>query len=309
MTERKQLVLVGLGKMGAAIGAHLVTQGYTVHGYDSNSATRTAAAGCGILVHDSIEDAITAQMGIKVVWIMVPAGKVSSVIGKVRKKLSKDDVIIDGGNSFFQDSIHRHHDLAVEDIHFIDCGTSGGVTGARFGASLMVGGDKEVIEKHKEVFTDLAVKNGFGHVGEAGAGHFVKMVHNAIEYGMMGAIAEGINILHEHHEGLGLDIQEALKPYQHGSIIESKLMDWVVSAYHQEGYLDKIAGEVPKGETEMDMEYLATHENVRVLDAALMQRKLSRLKPNFIGTLIAAMRHQFGGHNVLSKAKTPDREQ
>jgi len=306
MVERKQLVLIGLGKMGAAIGTHLVEQGYTVHGYDRSSTMRTAAAGCGILVHDSIEDAITAQMGIKVVWIMVPTANVSSVIAKVRKKLSKDDVIIDGGNSFFKDSIHRHHDLAAEDIHFIDCGTSGGVTGARFGASLMVGGDKEVIEKHKEVFTDLAVADGFGHVGEAGAGHFVKMVHNAIEYGMMGAIAEGINILDEHQEGLGLDIHEALKPYQHGSIIESKLMDWIVSAYHTEGYLEKIAGEVPQGKTEMDMEYLAAHENVRVLDAALMQRKLSRLKPNFIGTLIAAMRHQFGGHTVLNKERASD---
>lgn len=301
MANTKQIILVGLGKMGSGIGTRLVEEGYTVHGFDKSEQARTAAAACGILPHDTLADAVTAQMGIKVVWLMVPAAHVDAAIKEVRPLLQADDVIIDGGNSFFQDSIHRHNDLAHEQIHFIDCGTSGGVTGARFGASLMVGGEKEVIEKHQELFSDLAITDGYGHVGGPGAGHFVKMVHNGIEYGMMGAIAEGINILDEHKEGLDLDIIQALEPYRHGSIIESNLMDWVADAYHKEGYLEKIAGSVPKGETEMEMEYLIAHENVRVLDAALLQRKLTRLEPSFIGTLIAAMRNQFGGHNVVEK--------
>lgn len=306
MSHPKQITLVGLGRMGSAIGMHLVELGYTVHGYDTSSDTRNTAAGNGILVHENLEDSITAILGKKLVLIMTPASSVASVIEKVRSQLQEGDTIIDGGNSFFHDSINHHNDLMGDGIHFIDCGITGGVTGARFGASIMVGGEKKVITEHEDLFTDLAVSNGYGHVGGPGAGHFVKMVHNAIEYGMMGAIAEGINILDEHKEGLDLDINEALQPYQHGSIIESNLIDWIVDAYDQEGYLEKIAGKVPVGKTEMDMEYLIAHENVRILDAAVLQRKLTRLEPSFIGTLISAMRNQFGGHNVIPKEEADE---
>ena len=165
----------------------------------------------------------------------------------------------------------------------------------------MVGGQKETVQKHEHLFSALATEDGYGHVGGTGAGHFVKMVHNGIEYGMMGAIAEGVNILHEHKEGLDIDIKESLKPYQNGSIISSSLMNWLADSYNTEGYLEKIAGEVPKGETEMEMEYLIDNENVRVLEAALLQRKLTRLTPSFIGTLISAMRNQFGGHKTIDK--------
>ncbi|MFT5849507.1 MAG: 6-phosphogluconate dehydrogenase [Patiriisocius sp.] len=297
----KELTFIGLGRMGAAMAANLVEQGYTIHGFDVNKDARIAAAATGVTIHESLEAAVGALDAPRTVWLMLPAQFVDATLAQLRPLLSRDDTIIDGGNSFFKDTIHRQNDLAGDLIHYIDCGTSGGVSGARNGASLMVGGEKKIVERHKHIFTALATENGYGHVGGSGAGHFVKMVHNGIEYGMMGAIAEGINVLHHHKEGLELDINETLKPYQHGSIIESNLMNWISDAYHLDGYLEKIAGEVPLGETEMEMEYLIEHEDVRILDAAVLQRKLTRLKPSFIGTLISAMRNQFGGHKILDK--------
>jgi 6-phosphogluconate dehydrogenase len=172
----------------------------------------------------------------------------------------------------------------------------------------MVGGDSEAVELHKQLFLDLATENGFAHVGGPSAGHFTKMVHNAIEYGMMGAIAEGVNILNEHKEALAIDITEALKPYEHGSIIESSLMSWLGSAYNTKGLLERIGGEVPKGETEMEMEYLISSEEVLVLEAAVLQRKITRTKPSFTGTLIAAMRNQFGGHAIINKETIRERK-
>ncbi|MDA8596970.1 NAD(P)-binding domain-containing protein, partial [Candidatus Pacebacteria bacterium] len=237
----------------------------------------------------------------KVVWLMVPSKYVDDVIAETVGKLTRGDCIIDGGNSFFKDSVFRHHDLAGRGIQFIDCGTSGGVEGARCNASLMVGGDRPIVKKYEHIFQALAITNGYGHVGGPGAGHFVKMVHNGIEYGMMGAIAEGMNVLHEHREGMHLNITEAIKAYEHGSIIESNLISWLSDAYEKKGNLESIAGTVPKGETEMEMEYLVSHNKVRVLSAALTQRKLTRSEPSFTGTLISAIRNEFGGHTVNKK--------
>jgi 6-phosphogluconate dehydrogenase len=297
----KQIAFIGLGRMGAAMAAHLAEQAYDVHGYDANEEARDTAQQAGIQVHKTLEDTINALTGPRLVWMMVPSKYVDDVLQQLTPLLVEDDTIVDGGNSFFKDTVNRHHNLAGSKIHYIDCGTSGGVEGARNGASLMVGGTKETVKRFEHIFKDLALESGYGHVGETGAGHFVKMVHNGIEYGMMGAIAEGINVLHEHKEGLAINITEALEPYQHGSIITSNLMNWLADAYKTEGYLEKIAGEVPTGETEMEMQYLINHENVRVLDAAVLQRKLTRLDPSFIGTLISAMRNQFGGHKTIGK--------
>ncbi|MEM9336320.1 MAG: NADP-dependent phosphogluconate dehydrogenase [Patescibacteria group bacterium] len=299
---KKELTFIGLGRMGAAMTKHLVEDGYSVHGFDVSEPTRRALVECGVSVHDSIEAAIHAQsVAPKLIWLMVPAKFVDDVIAEVTPHLSAGDTIVDGGNSFFKDSVRRHHDVHEKGIHFIDCGTSGGVDGARFGASLMAGGEKEVVEQYRELFESLAITDGFGHVGGPGAGHFVKMIHNGIEYGMMGAIAEGMNVLHEHKSALTLDMSQVLKPYEHGSIIQSNLMSWLADAYQTDGYLDRIAGEVPRGETEMEMEYVIEHQDVWVLEAALNQRKHTRENPSFIGTLISAMRNQFGGHKTIEK--------
>lgn len=299
--EHKTLAFIGLGRMGAAMTTHLVEEGYTVYGHDVSEKAREAAEREGVQVCRSLKKCIEVLPAPKIVWIMVPSGHVEDVLKKIRPLLSKDDCIIDGGNSFFKDSVLRDSELQRYGIDFLDCGTSGGVEGARYGASLMVGGEPEVVQKHEHIFRTLAHENGYGHVGGPGAGHFVKMVHNGIEYGMMGAIAEGINVLHEHKEGLHLSITEAIKAYEHGSIIESSLMSWLADAYEDERKLNTIAGKVPKGETEMEMEYLIDHNEVRVLNAALTQRKLTRVEPSFIGTLIAAMRNEFGEHSVVKK--------
>jgi len=298
---KKEITFIGLGRMGAAMVTLLSEKGYQVHGYDPSQTARTNATDAGIQVYQTLEDAVHTLDMPRTVWLMVPAKYVDDVIQQLLPILTKGDTIIDGGNSFFKDTLRRENELADSGINYIDCGTSGGVEGARNGASLMVGGEQNIVEEHAHLFKDLATENGYGHVGESGAGHFVKMVHNGIEYGMMGAIAEGLNVLHEHKAGLNLDIIKTLNPYQNGSIIESNLMNWVSEAYHQDGYLAKIAGEVPKGETEMEMEYLISNENVLILEAALAQRKATRKEPSFIGTLISAMRNQFGGHKIINK--------
>ena len=302
MKPKKELAFVGLGRMGAAMSAHLIEDGYTIHGFDTSEDARAATKGSGVKVYTTLKQAIEGiEAKTKVVWIMVPSKYVDAVIKDVSKELKRGDCIIDGGNSFFKESVFRHHDLGGKGIDFIDCGTSGGVEGARCEASLMVGGDAPAVKAHEHIFKALAAKDGYGFVGGPGAGHFVKMIHNGIEYGMMGAIAEGINTLHEHKEGMQLNITEAIKAYEHGSIIESNLISWLADAYEEEGKLESIAGKVPKGETEMEMEYLVNHNHLRVLNAALTQRKLTRVEPSYIGTLISAIRNEFGGHKTIPK--------
>jgi 6-phosphogluconate dehydrogenase len=301
--QEKQITFVGLGRMGSAMAMRLAEKGYSVYGYDENKDAELFSENIpNIHTYATLREAVAAQeISPKVVWLMVPSQYVDNVLTELVPLLQPGDTIIDGGNSFFKNTLVRADMLAEKKINFIDCGTSGGVSGARNGASLMVGGENEVVEKYADIFTSLAVQNGYAHVGGIGSGHFTKMVHNGIEYGMMGAIAEGINILNEHKEGLEIDVMQALKPYEHGSIIQGSLMTWMSEAFNTENYLDKIAGEVPKGETEMEMEYLIQHENVLVLEAALLQRKQTRTTPSFIGTLISAMRNQFGGHKILTK--------
>ena len=300
----KELAFIGLGKMGGAMSAHLVEKGFTVHGYDADEEARQGSQTQGVTVHNTVEETINALSGDeKIIWLMVPARFVDEVITKIKPLLTPNDIVIDGGNSFFKDTIARNDELADAGIEYVDCGTSGGVDGARKGASLMIGADKHIFAKTEHIFKALALPNGYGHVGEVGAGHFVKMVHNGIEYGMMGRIDEGMNILHEHKDALNLNIQETLKPFENGSVIESSLISWLAGAYKVDGYLEHIAGCVPVGETEMEMEYLIENENVLVLDAAVKQRKLSREEPTFIGTLIAAMRNQFGGHRIVPRTQ------
>jgi len=181
-----QIAFIGLGRMGAAMTARLAEQDYEVHGYDAAEDARTTAAKDGVQVHATLAEAVNALSTPRLVWMMVPSKYVDDVLQELRPLLANDDTIIDGGNSFFKDTISRHQNLIAENIHYIDCGTSGGVVGARNGASLMVGGSTSTVARFEHIFHDLATENGYGHVGETGAGHFVKMVHNGIEYGMMG---------------------------------------------------------------------------------------------------------------------------
>ena len=298
----KEIVFIGLGRMGATMAANLISQTYVVHGFDVNEQARKKATNDGIKTCDTIADTINSMTGQKIVWLMVPSKFVEDVLDEVHPQLSPGDIIIDGGNSFFRDTLRRSRELSQKKIIYVDCGTSGGVEGARNGASLMVGADKETFDSIEHIFKTLATENGYARVGDTGAGHFVKMVHNGIEYGMMGAIAEGMNLIESEESELNINVMETLKPYENGSIVTSNLMSWLADSYQTDGYLDQIAGEVPVGETEMEMEYITkTYKDTPILDAALKQRKETRINSSRVGTLISAMRNQFGGHKVLKK--------
>lgn len=297
---KKEIGFVGLGRMGLNMATRLVDQGYEVIGFDLDDKARQRAEKEGVKTVESYDDLLAKLSPERLLWLMVPSKYVDDVLDSLKDNLSNADTIIDGGNSFYKDSIRRHQELEAMGISFLDVGTSGGVEGARKGASLMVGGKESVFNKYEPVFADLAATNGYARVGKAGAGHFVKMVHNGIEYGMMGAIAEGMALLNEQKDEFAIDLNEVLKPYVHESIITSKLVSWLAEAYEQ-GQIEQIAGEVPTGETELEMEHITKIGDVPVLEAALLQRKSTRKKPSYVGKLIAAMRNQFGGHKVFNK--------
>jgi len=300
MKKEKEIGFIGLGRMGFNMIAHLLEKGYRVVGVDPIEEARKRAKEAGAEVVSHYKEMADALSSPRVVWLMVPSKLVDAVLEEVVPLLNEGDTVIDGGNSFYQDSLRRHKALREKGLNFLDCGTSGGMEGARNGASIMVGGREEVFSRHEHIFKDLAAENGYALVGKEGAGHFVKMIHNGIEYGMMGAIAEGMTILHERESEFGIDLKNVLKPYEHQSIITSKLVTWLRKAY-DEGQIDAIKGEVPRGETEDEMEHITTLGDVKVLEAALAQRKETRSHPSYIGKLVAAMRNQFGGHKVVQK--------
>lgn len=298
---QKELIFIGLGRMGRGMAEHLSENGFIVHGFDVSEEMRAEADEVGITVSNSLNEAIGAMSGRKIVWLMVPSKFVDSVIDEVIPKLSPRDIVIDGGNSFFKDTLRRGKMLTEKEIHFVDCGTSGGTRGARHGASLMVGGPDEVVKEIEHIFHTLAAPDAYAHLGKTGAGHFVKMVHNGIEYGMMGALAEGMSYIEDHQTEFDIRIKDVFKPYQHGSVIESSLVNWLADSYMTEGYLENIAGEVPRGETEEEMEFIITAKKTPILEAAVEQRKATRGNPTRIGTLLSAMRNQFGGHKTIEK--------
>jgi 6-phosphogluconate dehydrogenase len=299
-TMKKELGFIGLGRMGLNMATLLVEKGYRVVGIDVHEAARQAAVEAGIEVVDSYAAMVSTLAPARLIWVMVPSAHVDGVLEELIPLLVASDTIIDGGNSFYQDSLRRHEVLREKNISFLDCGTSGGISGARHGAAIMVGGDEAIFQAHEQVFAALAAPLSYARVGGPGAGHFVKMVHNGIEYGMMGAIAEGVTVLHEHSNQFGIDLTEVFKPYEHESIISSKLVSWLRQAY-DEGQIDLIKGEVPTGETELEMEHITTIGDMKVLEAALAQRKQTRERESYLGKLVAAMRNQFGGHRVIEK--------
>lgn len=297
---KTEIGFVGFGRMGLNMATHLHEEGYSVVGYNRSEEPRIEAAKVGVKVVASLQELVEGLGAPRVIWLMVSSNAVDAVLDELTPLLSKGDTIVDGGNSFYKDSLRRHRSLADKELNFLDCGTSGGMKGARYGASIMVGGKQEVFNRHEHIFKALASENGYARVGNEGAGHFVKMIHNGIEYGMMGAIAEGMSVVHDHEGQFGIDLKEVLKPYEHQSIIASSLFSWLVEAYN-EGQIDSIAGVVPKGETEEEMEHITTLGNVKVLEAALLQRKETREKESYLGKLVAAMRNQFGGHKTIAK--------
>lgn len=305
-----EIAVIGLGRMGANIARRLARGGHDVLAYDRSPGIAATLAG----EHPRIRAAGTIAglakgMGKpRHLWVMVPAGRATdSAIRSLAKSLSRGDVIIDGGNSNFRESMGRAKSLAKRGIRFVDAGTSGGIRGLREGYSLMVGGESAVVERLRPVFETLAPSpgRGWGHVGPAGAGHFVKMVHNGIEYGLMQAYAEGFEILRGRKD-FDLDLHRVAEIWRSGSVIRSRLLDLAAESLAEDPELDGIEGWVAdSGEGRWTVfEAIDGDVPAPVITLALLMRFVSRQDESYAAKLLAAMRNKFGGHPVKTKKRS-----
>lgn len=297
-----ELAMIGLGRMGANMAERLVRGGHTVRGYDPGEAARQQAEARGIIPHASLQNAVAALPTPRVVWLMVPAGQVvDDTIAQLRPLLAAGDTLIDGGNSNYKDTQRRGAQLAEAGIHYIDCGTSGGVWGLAEGYSLMIGGDADAVARLQPVFTTLAPtpQTGWGHVGPSGAGHFAKMIHNGIEYGMMQAYAEGFAIL-KHKQAMDFDLGALAEIWRHGSVVRSWLLDLTADALKRNPQMDGIAPYVAdSGEGRWTVaEAIDLNVSAPVITLSLLERLRSRDDDSYADKLLAAMRNEFGGHAV-----------
>ncbi|HDS0951540.1 TPA: decarboxylating 6-phosphogluconate dehydrogenase [Stenotrophomonas maltophilia] len=296
------IAMIGLGRMGANMAQRLHRGGHRVVGYDPGEGARQRAAEAGLDVVDSLAAAVAALPVPRVVWLMVPAGEtVDQTLGLLTPHLAEGDIVIDGGNSNYQDSIRRAKALAEDDLGYVDCGTSGGVWGLQEGYSLMVGGEASVVEQIAPLLRTLAPAEdrGWGRVGPSGAGHFTKMVHNGIEYGMMQAYAEGFALM-ERKQEMELDLAQVAEVWRHGSVVRSWLLDLSTEALKRNPSLDGIAPYVEdSGEGRWTVaEAIALDVPAPVITLSLLERLRSRESNSFTDRLLSAMRNEFGGHAI-----------
>jgi len=291
-----QLGMIGLGRMGNGMTDRLREHGHDVQTYDPKVESRTAAS------LDELKSQLDAP---RAFWMMVPAGEITEgVFQDLLKLAEKGDTIVDGGNSNFRDSQRRHAAAAEHGIEFVDAGVSGGIWGLEVGFCLMVGGDDEAVKRLEPIFAALAPEDGYAHVGASGAGHFTKMVHNGIEYGLMQAYAEGFEII-EHSE-FDVDLHELSGIWRYGSVVRSWLLELLHTAFEEHGNkLDDIAPWVEdSGEGRWTIaEAIAENVPAPVISAALFARFASRDEINFAAKVSAALRNQFGGHAIKAMAK------
>lgn len=290
--------LIGLGRMGQGIAARLLAAGIGIIGFDkSNPVLDFKTTGQFELVKTIEEVALKSR----IIWLMVPAGKiVDDVIDSLIPHLRKDDIVIDGGNSFYKDSIRRYKQLIEHSVYFIDCGTSGGLHGKEIGYCLMIGGDKEPYSHCERLFKAIASPNGYSLLGPSGSGHYVKMVHNGIEYGLLQAYAEGFHVLKDGHYK-NLDLEEISELWQHGSIIRSWILELAHKVFTQEQEIDDIYGAIAESGTGLwTVEEAQDHKiTVDVIKTALAVRAESRKTGgNYATKLVSLLRHEFGGHPV-----------
>jgi 6-phosphogluconate dehydrogenase len=303
--------MVGLGKMGANMATRLLRGGHEVVVYDrSADAVRTAAAG-GAVAADSLEALVAAlgDAGARAVWVMVPAGDpTESTVQALGALLAAGDVVVDGGNSNYKDSARRARELAARGVLFVDSGTSGGIWGLAEGYSLMVGGEAAAIARLRPALETLAPApdRGWGHVGPSGAGHFVKMIHNGIEYGMMQAFAEGFSIL-KHKTEFGIDLAQVSEIWRHGSVVRSWLLDLAARALAHDQALADIAPVVAdSGEGRWTVaEAIDLNVPAPVITHSLIARLRSRDAESYADRMLAALRNQFGGHAVTKAGGAP----
>jgi 6-phosphogluconate dehydrogenase len=294
-----QIGIIGLGKMGFNLALNLKRNKYEVVAQDVNKEFVSKIGSEGIETVYSVEELCKKLNNRKVIWLMVPAGEiVDSVIDSLIPYLTKNDIIIDGGNSNYKDSKRRYSKLKELGIDFLDCGTSGGTSGALNGACTMVGGDADVFDYVSDVFKDISVENGSLYTGTAGSGHFTKMVHNGIEYGMMQSIAEGFEVF-EHSE-FDIDFHKTAKLFNHGSVVRSWLMELTENAFSKDAKLDGIKGIMhSSGEGKWTLETaLDLGVPTPVIALSIMMRYRSQMSDTFSGKVVAALRNEFGGHAV-----------
>jgi 6-phosphogluconate dehydrogenase len=297
-----QLGLIGLGKMGGFMAERIHAAGHQVVGFDFSADAVAKLAATGNVGSNSLADMVSKLEAPRAVWMMVPSGDpVDKTIAALEELLSPGDIIIDGGNSNYKDTIRRHGEVTAKGFQYVDCGTSGGVWGLKEGYSMMIGGDKEPVEYLRPIWEALApaADKGWGHVGPSGAGHFVKMVHNGIEYGMMQSYAEGFTIL-EKKEVLDLNLPQIAKIWQYGSVVRSWLLDLTADALEKNPTLEGLeAYVVDSGEGRWTVfEAIDLNVSAPVITESLIRRIRSREDNNFTDRMIAIQRNAFGGHAV-----------
>ncbi len=297
-----QLAMIGLGRMGANMTERLLRGGHEVVAYDRDPAATQRAAEAGAASASSLDEVVQSLSAPRAIWIMVPAGDpVDETIQGLRPSLGPGDILLDGGNSFYKDTMRRAQDLARADLGFVDVGTSGGVWGRTEGYSLMVGGPEDAVRRLQPIFECLAPApdRGWGHVGPSGAGHFTKMVHNGIEYGLMQAYAEGFSIL-KHKAEFALDLHQVAEIWRHGSVVRSWLLDLAARALEEDADLSDVAPWVSdSGEGRWTVkESIDLDVPAPVAALSLIARLRSRDEESYADRLLAALRNQFGGHAV-----------
>ena len=297
-----ELGIIGLGKMGGNMAQRLREGGHKIVGFDFSAEAVKKLTDSGAVGVNSLEALVKGLAAPRAIWLMVPAGDpVDETIAKLKPFMQKGDTFIDGGNSNYKDSQRRHAALKAEGFNFVDVGTSGGVWGLKEGYSMMIGGDKEPVERLRPIFETLAPAKdkGWGHVGPSGAGHFVKMVHNGIEYGMMQAYAEGFAIM-GHKEPLNLDLAQISEIWRYGSVVRSWLLDLTADALKKNPTLEGLEAYVAdSGEGRWTVfEAIDLNVSAPVITESLIRRIRSREENNFTDRMLAIMRNAFGGHAV-----------
>ena len=297
-----RLGMIGLGRMGGNMTRRLLGAKHEVVAFDRSADAVKELAVLGAIGAVSLADVCSKLSAPRIVWIMVPAGKpVDDTIAQLLPQLSTGDIIIDGGNSNFHDTVRRGRELHAKGIEFVDSGTSGGVWGLENGYCLMVGGDDKAVSTCEPIFRALAPQDGYAHVGPTGSGHYVKMVHNGIEYGMLQAFAEGFEILHASKE-FDIDLHQVAAVWNHDSVVRSWINELAESAFSRDPSLKDLRGYVDdSGEGRWTVqEAIDLDVPAPVITLSLLTRLRSRQSESFGAKVIAALRHEFGGHAVHS---------
>jgi 6-phosphogluconate dehydrogenase len=297
-----KLGMVGLGRMGGNMTVRLIRHGHDVVAFDPSDDAVSAAEGQGATGAHSLEELVEQLDGPRAVWIMVPAGDITEqTVKKLRGLLVSGDVLIDGGNSNFRDSQRRARDVGADGIRFLDCGTSGGIWGLENGYCLMVGGEREAFDHAEPIFAALAPQDGYAYVGPSGAGHFVKMVHNGIEYGLLAAYGEGFEIMQGSE--FDLDLRAIAGIWRYGSVVRSWLLELLVDALAKDPKLESIRGYVEdSGEGRWTvLEAIAENVPAPITALSLFLRFASRQDESYAAKVIAALRGEFGGHAVKAE--------